>query len=763
MVGRYLSAAVLPIVLMLSLSTTLPMPVSFSARPAEYAGGARPQQVKSLNYTEVTGSEVWANEVVVMNGNLVIKPGGSLTLVNTTVIMNCTYELEYEIEVKQGGLLNVTDGSNITTSSPDYPSLIECYGTLSMHDSSVSRMGIYIDSVEGASIENCTISEGMGIIVELSKNVVISGSRIVDNRLFEEEEASGIILSSSINVTVEGNRVANNTLGLWMFGCVNVTVRNNEFWRNGMIVWADCEYFRTYVVENNTVNGKPLLYLFNSTGTTVSGDYGQVVIACSRDISVEGLNLSRTDVGLEVVLSSNINITECLFQENLAGIMGSGLENLTITMCDVIDNLAVGIYLSYCWFTTVLNSTITGNGASSVEEGSGGMYIQSGNATIHYCSIYSNPGFGLYASWTTVNATYNWWGSDEGPELTDTADPEDPEEICIVGESTVYYEPYLTSMPILDEEPPTLTIKSPSPGALLSGNVTVSVDASDPSGVAYILFYVDDTLVLNDTKAPYEYVWDTTGWDDGNHTIRVVAVDTFGNAAEASITVTVDNTAPSVSITEPSGGEAVRGTLTVRADASDASGVESVKFYINGMLVYTDVEAPYEYVWNTTEWDDGDYTIKVVAVDVLGNEGEDTVTPVTVDNTQPTVGAPAISPSEPKAGEDVDVTVWVMDETSGLAEVKLMYSTDGGSHWTEVAMTKSGENYTATIPGQPAGTEVLYMVEARDRAGNTATSTQYSYTVKSRVALTKTTIYAVGAAVAVAVAVALLFALKKRP
>lgn len=55
---------------------------------------------------------------------------------------------------------------------------------------------------------------------------------------------------------------------------------------------------------------------------------------------------------------------------------------------------------------------------------------------------------------------------------------------------------------------------------------------------------------------------------------------------------------------------------------------------------------------------------------------------------------------------------------SGIATATLFYSTNGGSTYTSVPMTLSGtDNFTATIPAQAVGTEVLYYIHAQAVSG----------------------------------------------
>gem|GEM_PF-6100534 len=53
----------------------------------------------------VTGDEVRKNEKIVLNGDLIIEIGGRLTLVNVTLLINCSYDGEHGIVVKNRWLL----------------------------------------------------------------------------------------------------------------------------------------------------------------------------------------------------------------------------------------------------------------------------------------------------------------------------------------------------------------------------------------------------------------------------------------------------------------------------------------------------------------------------------------------------------------------------------------------------------------------------------------------------------------------------------
>ena len=78
-----------------------------------------------------------------------------------------------------------------------------------------------------------------------------------------------------------------------------------------------------------------------------------------------------------------------------------------------------------------------------------------------------------------------------------------------------------------------------------------------------------------------------------------MAYDKAGRSSSASVSVTIDNTAPAITMTSPGNGWA-RGVLSLAADASDAQGVVRVEFSVDGTLLATHTTAPYSATWDTT-------------------------------------------------------------------------------------------------------------------------------------------------------------------
>jgi hypothetical protein len=94
-----------------------------------------------------------------------------------------------------------------------------------------------------------------------------------------------------------------------------------------------------------------------------------------------------------------------------------------------------------------------------------------------------------------------------------------------------------------DLTPPTVSITAPAAGAIVSGVVTFSANASDDGGVVDVDFWVDGSVRGSDTTAPYSISWDTVGLEERSYVLRATAADAAGNIGSAEIQVTVRNPA----------------------------------------------------------------------------------------------------------------------------------------------------------------------------------------------------------------------------
>ncbi|MBI4427525.1 MAG: T9SS type A sorting domain-containing protein [Ignavibacteriales bacterium] len=118
---------------------------------------------------------------------------------------------------------------------------------------------------------------------------------------------------------------------------------------------------------------------------------------------------------------------------------------------------------------------------------------------------------------------------------------------------------------------------------------------------------------------------------------RVNATNSNGTSAWSSVAsfATVpaaDTTAPIVTITAPSNGSTVSGTITVSANASDNQKAVGVQFKLDGVNMGAELTAePFNLSWNTMQIANGSHTLTAIARDSAGNQSSASVT-VTVSN-----------------------------------------------------------------------------------------------------------------------------------
>jgi glucose/arabinose dehydrogenase len=186
---------------------------------------------------------------------------------------------------------------------------------------------------------------------------------------------------------------------------------------------------------------------------------------------------------------------------------------------------------------------------------------------------------------------------------------------------------YTAAYRLGDTEPPETTIDS---------GPTVTNDTTP-----------DFTFSSSEPGSTFQCQVDTAGWEactsprtlatqaQGEHNFWVRAVDGAGNVdpTPASRPFTVDTTKPTVSLTAPTAGSTVSGTISLAATASDAVGVTAAKWFVDGVEVASDYDgAPWTKSWSTTKVVDGSHKIYAKAKDAAGNWGTSASVSFTVQN-----------------------------------------------------------------------------------------------------------------------------------
>ncbi len=165
---------------------------------------------------------------------------------------------------------------------------------------------------------------------------------------------------------------------------------------------------------------------------------------------------------------------------------------------------------------------------------------------------------------------------------------------------------------------PTVHLTSPPSWTFVHGSVPIAVTSTSAVAPASVAFTVDG--------APTTSPWDTTTAADGAHTLGATISDGRSKTGSDSESVVVDNTAPTTSVTAPSANASATASLVAKANASDAFGVQSVRFSIDGTPAGVPIaqpDAPGSYIYSTTldisTLANGSHSLTSIATDGAGN------------------------------------------------------------------------------------------------------------------------------------------------
>ena len=268
----------------------------------------------------------------------------------------------------------------------------------------------YLDAVGGCIITGNEIvaNQDRGISVDWQTGIVIANNTVTDNL------GNGIEVRGTYG-TIENNDIsANGRYGLILDSSTSyMTVSKNTFLKNGVYVIFSYQTGNDFT--DNTVNGRPLVYLYEVDDYVVA-DAGQVVAAYSDRLTLKDLNLSEASIGVELwdcdgcdlerldcsdgdlgIFMVNYSDSNTISDCNLSGCYVSGLEMNTgccgniVTNCDANDTTQISIYLYWgCDGNTI-------SGFYGLRSGSDGARIQQSNGNrIVGCTFGYNTIYGIY-------------------------------------------------------------------------------------------------------------------------------------------------------------------------------------------------------------------------------------------------------------------------------------------------------------------------------------------------------------------------------
>jgi hypothetical protein len=288
---------------------------------------------------------------------------------------------------------------------------------------------------------------------------------------------------------------------------------------------------------------------------------------------------------------------------------------------------------------------------------------------------------------------------------------------------------------VKDYDPPAVFIVYPYDGSVLSGVVTLRIEAYDPGGeLTNISCYLDGLQIASAADVRTLFVVDFSPFaDNQRHVITASAQDQEGNkGVSPQVFVVISNTddivPPTVDIVNPIDGQVVKDSVSVVANAEDDRLISQVAFFLNGDSIISIPVYPYKFLLDVSGFSDSiRYNLFAKAFDNSGNytiSGRISVTmyPKLIDT-----AAPTIVLLYPLEGSVLTGTVDVMlDVNDNFVVSRVEFYVDGNLVLVD---TSPPWKYTwNTTPWADGGEHTLYF-KAMDSSGNIGTNGPVTYTI----------------------------------
>jgi hypothetical protein len=296
---------------------------------------------------------------------------------------------------------------------------------------------------------------------------------------------------------------------------------------------------------------------------------------------------------------------------------------------------------------------------------------------------------------------------------------------------------YCTVPEPLDILPPIVTIIFPVTGSVLSGNIVVTVQATDDRDITQIWYTLDGEILEKSSAARAHFQLDLAPYaDEKSHVFQAGAVDNSGNnSVSEQVIVVISNTGdvvpPTVRITNPLAGQEVVDTIMVIAEAEDDNYISEVAFYVNGDSVGRDLSYPYEYIWSVKEFPI--FTTQTVfarAFDGARNRANSENVTVTVSPSVDQV-PPTATLLFPLPGQILSGVILVQVDASDDRELdRVEFYVDGILRSTVAASaTKSPYSFSWDTRALIPGSQHSLFFKAIDAAGNESVNNAVLFTI----------------------------------
>jgi len=554
-------------------------------------------------------------------------------------------------------------------------------GDIHVHNNTISEIEIGVNSQFDSGVffnDNViTNASERGISVFSTGDGIHPDPSVSSNTIFNA--TIGLYLKDVDSIMVHGNRIENSTdRGFVINTSMYLNVQSNELFNNTInidIHGEDIEEYYHTITKSNKVNGNAVYYRVNNSDLDISGGMGYAgFINCDGEINdadvepnAQGMLFISTDSFLIVNTSIETSNVQFILQGSNITILNTGMDENEVEM-DENSTMTVSNYLQ-----VHVNNSI-GEDLENAD-----VKVMDNNDTVYASSGYGGSDERTdsdgYVLWIRVTDRV-YHGSGETVEngtvvYVKNNTWEETRNVSMDSTHTEWFEEGGSA----GNERPLVNIIDPVEDDTIGGEYDINGNATDLDGVVIrVEVRIDNGTWRTCTGTEHwSYRWNTSEVDDGEHTIYARSYDGDLYSAEDMVNITVDNTnfAPNVSIVEPIEGETVEDTVAIKGNATDQDGdgdidVVQVAITWNGSAPESgdwndatdtsdnDTWESWEYLWNTSSEDDGEYTIWARAYDGTAYSERATAN-VTVYNPDP----PVVAIVDPFEGEEVNATYFI--------------------------------------------------------------------------------------------------------
>jgi parallel beta-helix repeat protein len=229
-----------------------------------------------------------------------------------------------------------------------------------------------------------------------------SDNLVIDNNINDNDD-QGIIIFSSRDNRIIHNSIRDNVIGISLENDVcNISIIDNEFYRNGIKTRNSLSDCLLHTVVNNTINEKPLVYLQKKSNLVIN-NAGQVLLIDCNNVSIQNLDIISLNIGIFLLESSNCSITNNNISQCKYGMYIFYGNNNTISHNIIQNNTNDGILIHMSNSNFIINNKIFTNSVSGIR-----LFDFSKNNKIIGNTITNNKN-GL---WLSFFADYNLTLSD---------------------------------------------------------------------------------------------------------------------------------------------------------------------------------------------------------------------------------------------------------------------------------------------------------------------------------------------------------------